>query len=186
METNFTLLMMKILKPIKMLFCLLFVTAFTSCGNDHAENPDEMGEEVVAFLVADDADGFKDYVTISEGDYVAFYEEYMRGDEDKLSEDKIKERLAEFEKDVPKIIDRVASAFDVVRKKAIADGVDWSDVEYVESEYEIRNRNGMEMADIYVTLKSNGKKYQIKLDDCKKHEDGWIMLDEMRWRGEKK
>ncbi|MCB9246169.1 MAG: hypothetical protein H6606_07020 [Flavobacteriales bacterium] len=65
--------------------------------------------------------------------------------------------------------------FEKVIEDAAQRGVDWQEVELTDVKFEIRTRDAVQSADVFLFCKFREQVFQIKLDDCHRS-DAWLML----------
>lgn len=66
--------------------------------------------------------------------------------------------------------------FEVILSTALQNGVKWNKVKLEDVKFEIKNRNNVQSADIFLFCRSGKKLFQIKLDNCHKS-DAWLLMD---------
>ena len=113
-----------------------------------------------------------------------------------MKEEQKKEKAKKIEEEmenIPEEREKLRKAFEEVLKGAEADGVVWSEVEFVSADTsEIDAMKGSEgspskgkQGDINITISCKGKNYVLKLDDCFfLPSPGWFTTDEPRWEGD--
>jgi len=71
--------------------------------------------------------------------------------------------------------------FDVIISIGKQKGIDWKKVELTDVKFEIKNRDNIQSADIFLLCMYKEKIFQIKLDNCHKS-DAWLMMDKAEIR----
>lgn len=66
--------------------------------------------------------------------------------------------------------------FEMIISTGKQKGIKWEKVELTDVKFEIKNRDNIQSADIFLLCKYKDKIFQIKLDNCHKS-DAWLIMD---------
>jgi hypothetical protein len=182
-------------------------------GGGKIDTPEELAKRAVKAFAKKDFEAFEKLTPLpwTKGEWEKAFEETLGGMTDEsleklakikgvsLSEmkeelkKKIEEELEEEMEDIPEEREKLRKAFEEVLKDAEADGVVWSEVEFVSADTsEIDAMKGPagspskgKKGDIDITISCKGKNYVLRLDDCVfLPSPGWFTPDEPRWKGD--
>ncbi len=181
-------------------------------GGGKIDTPEELAKRAVKALAKKDFEAFEKLTPLvwSKGEWEKAFEEIYMGMTDEsleklakmegvsLSEmkeelkKKIEEELEKEMEDVPEDREKLRQAFEAILKDAEADGVVWSEVEFVSADTsEIDAMRGPagklsigKKGDIDVTISCKGKDYVLTLGACVfLPSTGWVAPG-VRWKGD--
>ncbi len=96
----------------------------------------------------------------------------------------VKKQLISFNKHRKQKIQKVKVSFQKIRANVGEKGGNWESANYVGYHLESRrSRFGVPMANVYLTLKSQGTHFVIKLNNIMRTNRGWIMTEELVFEG---
>lgn len=166
---------MKNIISVVLLSLILF-----SCGNDSGEvqvssTPEEMGEELFDAIKNEDAAIVRTYIGV-ESDI-----------EQWLSNSSLSEKKAEKKK--KKLMKKVES-LDYNLAKTLAkmyeEKIDWENTSYDWIDYKNFEKDSVTGADIYIVFSEGKQQYEIKLKNCYPSKRGWVLFDEISFKGARK
>ena len=166
---------MKNIISVVLLSLILF-----SCGNDSGEvqvssTPEEMGEELFDAIKNEDAAIVRTYIGV-ESDI-----------EQWLSKSSLSEKKAEKKK--KKLMKKVES-LDYNLAKTLAklheEKIDWGNTSYDWIDYKNFEKDSVTGADIYIVFSKGKQQYEIKLKNCYPSKRGWVLFDEISFKGARK
>lgn len=180
--------MKKVLLP---LICLTVI--LTSCGNEEKtvdekteeakeqssvsnSTLEEVGASIIISLKENDSTILSELVPTKE-DVIQIVSVYTGSEADKKS------ILAGADANTQKITANTNKAFSEIRKKGNKAGVKWDEIIFINSEYDIKKENNIEIADLKISFNDKDGVYKIRIAECIKTERGWLIFDKPQWRG---
>lgn len=156
----------------------IMAVALCACGigGPDTTTPENFAKAVVDSIKDNDYEKFESYC-INKEVFISLTEQSTLSEEKKK---KAIDGMEELWQNLPKMI---RESYEEIREDAKKEGVEIGKIEYLNATYEIKMDQGVQTADIHVTVGYDNSKYKLKLDDCIKSKKGWIMGDEPRWRG---
>lgn len=161
---------------------LIFVVSllFFSCGGEEksvqvSQSPEDMGEVIYNAIKNDDAAIIRTYLAV-ESDVDERLSKSDLGDKKK---EKKKKKLL---KKVSKVNDGLAKTLDKIK----TENIDWSKTNYDWVDYKNFDKDSVNGADIYIVFSEDKQQYEIKLKECYPTSRGWVMFDELSFKGARK
>lgn len=153
--------------------------ALVACGGPDTSTPENLAKLAVEAIQDNDFDKFQ-RLCVDKQTLYQILEDSTFSDDDKVKfKSKIDDRLPRFQKEM-------RESFENIRQEAKKDGVELGEIKFVNTEYKVKTRKGIQEADIYVFLEHGNSTYKLKLDDCFKSKKGWRIGDDLRWYGKAK
>lgn len=94
-----------------------------------------------------------------------------------------KERAIErMEDELKNGIESLKSSYDLTREMAEKSGIDWSKCKLEFIDFEHKKEHRMETSNIYLNFSFKGVNYKIKLSNCIKIGETWLLGDRITWQ----
>lgn len=166
---------------MKKLLVVFIISLFLiSCGGEEKEiqvssSPEDMGEVLFNAIKNEDAATIRTYLaTESDVD--------ERLAKSSLSEKKKKKKKKKLLKKVAKVNDGLAKVLEKIK----GENIDWSKTNYDWVDYKNFDNDSVNGADIYIVFSEDRQQYEIKLKECYPTKRGWVLFDEISFKGQKK
>jgi hypothetical protein len=157
-------------------FLFLSITLF-SCESQGEEiqvssTPEEMGEVLFNAIKKEDAATVRTYFA-TETDM----EERLT--KSNLSEKKKKKKKKKLKKQIESLNDNIAKSLAKIKEEKI----NWETTTFDWVDYKNFQKDSVTGADIYIVFSEDKKQYEIKLKDCYPTNRGWVLFDEISFKG---
>ncbi|MCT4580154.1 MAG: hypothetical protein N4A35_01955 [Flavobacteriales bacterium] len=151
-----------------------------SCGGEKqveqvSASPEEMGEVLFNAIKTGDAATIRAYIA-TEADVDERLNKSSLSDKKK---DKKKKKLL---KKVAKVNDGLAKTLEKIKGEDIA----WEATSYDWVDYKNFDKDSVNGADIYIVFSKDRTQYEIKLKECYPTARGWVLFDEITYKGLRK
>lgn len=166
---------------MKRLFVVFIVSLFLfSCGGEEKEiqvsaSPEEMGEVLFNAIKNEDAATIRTYLAI-ESDVDE------RLSKSSLTDKKKEKKKKKLLKKVAKVNDGLAKAIEKIKSETI----DWDNTNYDWVDYKNFDKDSVNGADIFIVFSEDRQQYEIKLKECYPTKRGWVLFDEISFKGPRK
>ena len=156
------------------------IVSLASCGGEGeieqvADTPEEMGEVLFNAIKAEDAPAvIKYYAVESDIDEVL---EKMN-----LSEKKRKKKKKKLIKKIENLTYKLPKTLAKIKEQDI----DWEHTAYDWVDYQNFQKDSLTGADIYIVFSEDRQQYEIKLKECYPTSRGWVLFDEISFKGKRK
>jgi len=166
---------------MKKIVSILFLSLFLySCGDDSAvvqvsSTPEEMGEALFEAIKTEDAATVRTYFAV-ESDL----NEWLA--KSSLSEKQQEKKLKKLEKKITSLNDNIAKTLAKIHQEPI----DWNNSTYDWIDYKNFEKDGTTGADVFIVFSVDRTQYEIKLDDCFPTSRGWVLFDNISFKGARK
>ena len=162
---------------ISFLFLSLLLLSCESQGEEIqvSSTPEEMGETLFNAIKKEDAATIRTYFA-SETDI----EEWLT--KSSLSDKNRKKKKKKLQKKVESLNDNIAKSLAKIQEEDI----DWAATSFDWIDYKNFQKDSVTGADIYIVFSEDKKQYEIKLKDCYPTNRGWVLFDEISFKGARK
>ncbi len=172
---------------------VLLIAFFSSCSDKKGEKNgnnietvelktpanstlEELGASFILALKESDSKAISDFLPTKEDveNIILVYE--GTGNEKK-------EILSGSEENTEKIKTNTLQSIDEIIKKGKNAGINWEDVSFTNSEYEIKKEHKIESVDLTIAFTYKSLTYKIQIAECIKTNRGWLIFDKPQWKG---
>lgn len=166
---------------MKNIISLLFLSFLLfSCEQDGAtiklsSTPDEMGKVLYEAIKTQDAATIRAYFATSDD-----IEEWLYKSD--LTEKKKEKKRNKFESKMEALNDGIAKRLALIHKEPI----DWKNTQFDWIDYKNFEKDKVTGADIIIVFSEGNIQYELKLDDCYPTKRGWVLFDEITFKGARK
>lgn len=151
-----------------------------SCGEESSEvqvssTPEEMGEILFKAIKTQDAATVRKYFATD-----ADIQEWLL--KSSIDEKKYSKKQKKLQKRIVALNDGIAKTLAKIHEEDI----NWESTTFDWIDYKNFVKDSVTGADIYIVFSEDKKQYEIKLDNCYQTKRGWVMFDDLSFKGARK
>ena len=143
------------------LFTLFLIIAITlsSCSNGSITEPEQIGKHVFGIVKTLSTSGKQAYID----NFLSIEEIRELGkNEEVVKEEYTRNKMTSMLKE--KWIDRITRDYNQIKEKGASSGIVWQDIEYLDFIYEIKDKQGLKVAEGELYFKYNGEAYKVEIN----------------------